>query len=307
MQKVLVIVGPTASGKSALAVRLALRLGSGQAKKLGYKGVEIISADSRQVYKGLNVGTGKITKAEMQGIPHHLLDVADPKKQFSVSDYKELAEKKLRNIITSKKLPIVVGGTGFYIDTLAGTISLPEVPPNKLLRKKLEKLSTERLFKMLKEKDSRRAKSIDPHNKVRLVRALEIVQALGKVPIGQHRMLTKYKFIYIGLKSENLEKKIYKRLLKRIPGIIRETKKLSPKRAHELGLEYRFASLYLQGKLNKLDMVNKLNTAIRQYSRRQMTWFKRNKKIKWFTLSKVEGFKPEEYRKIEKYTTDMLR
>ncbi|KKU49922.1 MAG: tRNA dimethylallyltransferase [Parcubacteria group bacterium GW2011_GWB1_49_7] len=286
MKKVLVIVGPTASGKSDLAVRLAKKFNG-----------EIISADSRQVYRGLNIGTGKITKKEMRGVPHHLLDVTNPKKQFSAAKYKKLAEEIVRYIVSKNKLPIIVGGTGFYIDALTGTTSLPDVPPNKLLRSKLEKLDKEKLFKMLEEKDPARAKTIDRHNKVRLIRALEIVNALGKVP-ALGNSVSKWQFIYIGLKLADLDKRIYKRLLKRIPGIIRETRKLSPKRAHELGLEYRFASLYLRDKLDKQEFIEKLYTAIRQYAKRQMTWFKKNKKIKWF--------KPGNYREIERYVRIIL-
>src|SRR3990167_601980 len=170
-QKIVVILGQTATGKSDLAVRLAKK----------FKG-EVISADSRQVYKGLNIGTGKITKKEMRDVPHHLLSIANPKQQFSADLFVNKAKEALTMIYHSNHLPIVVGGTGFYIDALAGKISLPNVPPNKLLRKKLNKFSKEKLFKMLKKKDPRRARSIDRNNKVRLVRALEIVDALGKVP-----------------------------------------------------------------------------------------------------------------------------
>ena len=286
---ILVIVGPTASGKSALAVRLARKFGG-----------EIISADSRQVYKGLDIGTGKITRKEMQGIPHHLLDVVDPRKQFSVSAFVSKANEAINLIEAKGALPIIVGGTGFYIDALAGKISLPKVEPNQSLRQRLDKLSKEKLHAMLKKKDAARAASIDPHNKLRLIRALEIVEALGKVPSGknvEHPMLDK-KFVYIGLKPHDLEQRIYKRLIKRIPGIIRETKKLSRKRAHELGLEYRYTSLYLQDKLNKFDMLNKLNTEIRRYAKRQMTWFKRNKKIKWF--------RPEDEQKILRHLDSQL-
>ncbi len=270
MKKVLAIVGPTASGKSALAIRLAKKL----------KG-EVISADSRQVYKGLNIGTGKVTQKEMRGIPHHLLDVADPKKQFSVAEYQTLANEALEDIQRREKLPVVVGGTGFYIDALCHGFVLPEVPPNKKLRKELEKLSAETLYKQLKKKDPARAKQIDWRNKVRVIRALEIVAALGKVPSLDTKKARK-DCVYIGLYPTDLEKRIYKRLLDRIPGIIRETKKLSKKRAQDLGLEYRFASLYLQKKLSRKEFVEELNTAIRQYARRQMTWFKRNSKIRWF-------------------------
>lgn len=283
MKKILVIVGPTASGKSDLAVRLARKFNG-----------EVISADSRQVYIGLNIGTGKITKAEMKGVPHHLLDIANSKKRFSASEFVSYANKAIELIKGRRALPIVVGGTGFYIDVLTGAVSLPDVPPNKLLRKKLEKISKEKLFEMLKKKDPRRAKTIDKHNKVRLVRALEIAKALGRIPsLPASSKLKAKSFIFIGLKPDDLDKRIYKRLLKRITGILRETRKLSFKRAYELGLEYRYAALYLKGKLDKSEMVEQLYAAIRQYARRQMTWFKRNRKIKWF--------KADEYKKIEKH------
>jgi len=289
--KILVIIGPTASGKSSLAVRLAKK----------FKG-EIISADSRQVYKGLDIGTGKITPKEMAGIPHYLLDVADSKKQFSVSDFLILTNQAIAKIVKSDKLPIVVGGTGFYIDALAGQASWPEVPPNKALRKKLGKKSANALYKMLEKKDPRRASTIDPHNKVRIVRALEIIEKLGKVPT----LKTGYadEFIFIGLLPNDLEGRIHKRLEKRFNGIIRETKGLykkglSYKRMHELGLEYRYAALHLQNKISRAEMLEKLHTAIRQYAKRQMTWFKRNKKIKWF--------KPDEYKAIERYVRIALK
>ncbi|MDO8569461.1 MAG: tRNA (adenosine(37)-N6)-dimethylallyltransferase MiaA [bacterium] len=299
-KKVLVIVGPTASGKSDLAVRLAKKFNG-----------EIISADSRQVYKGLNVGTGKITKQEMMGVSHYLLDVANPKKQFSVADYKQLAEHNLRYIVSCGKLPIVAGGTGFYIDTLTGMINFPNVPPNKKLREKLSQKSTEVLFKMLETKDSRRARTIDPHNKIRLIRALEIIEALGYVPTRQPCRLTSFDFIYIGLKPNDLDKRIYKRLLQRLKPMIREGKRLHKqgltyKRMRELGLEYRYIALYLQGKTLQKEMVEKLYAESGHYAKRQMTWFKRNKKIKWFILKSIEGFKPEEYKEIERYARRML-
>ncbi len=271
MKKVLVIVGPTASGKSALGIRLAKK----------FKG-EVISADSRQVYKGLNVGTGKVTKTEMKGVPHHLLDIADPKKQFSVSEYQKLAQAALEDIQGRGKTVVIVGGTGFYIDALCNGFVLPEVPPNKKLRKELEKLSAETLYTQLKKKDPERAKNIDWHNKVRVIRALEIVAALGKVPSLDKERAGR-DCVFIGLHPTDLEKRIYKRLIERVPGIIREARKLSLKRAHELGLEYRFASLYLQKKLSRKEFIEALNTAIRQYARRQMMWFKRNSKIRWFS------------------------
>jgi len=238
--KVLVIVGPTASGKSSLGVRLAKK----------FRG-EVISADSRQVYRGLDIGTGKVTKKEMQGIHHHLLSVAPVMKQFTASDYKKLATEALRVVTQRHKLPIIVGGTGFYIDMITKNISLPDVPPNKSLRKKLSNKSAEELFKLIKTRDPKRAQTIDRNNKVRLIRALEIIESLGKVP--EIKSNSDDNFIYIGLKPNNLDKLIYSRLIKRIPGILKETKKISPKRAHELGLEYRFAARYLERKIDKKD------------------------------------------------------
>ena len=280
--KVIVILGQTATGKSDLAVKIALRLRSGpSAHKFGG---EIISADSRQVYKNLDIGTGKITKKEMEGIPHHLLDVANPKKKFTAAEYKKLAEGKIKEIIGRGKMPIICGGTGFYIDAVTKGIVFPEVPPNLKLRKDLEKESVPELFKMLKKLDSGRAKTIDPKNRVRLIRAIEIVKALGTAvePL--------YKFIKIGLylPEEKLKEKIRIRLFARIRGgMVQEAKKLhkngvSWKRMQELGLEYRYLALYLQNKISKKEMLEKLSAEIYQYARRQMTWFKRDKQIKWF-------------------------
>lgn len=288
--KVLVIVGPTASGKSSLAVKLAKK----------FKG-EIISADSRQVYKGLDVGTDKITKQEMDGIPHYLLDVANPKKQFSVARYKTLAENSLQYIVIKNKLPMIVGGTGLYIDVLTGMVNFPDVAPNPLLRKKLTKKNVDELSKILKKKDLKRAQTIDLHNKVRLIRALEIIETLGKVPT--FKSTPSHNFIYIGLKPNNLDQRIYKRLLKRLEPMIREGKKLHQqgltyKRMYELGLEYRYIALYLQNKFSHTDIVKKLYAESRHYAKRQMTWFKRNKEIKWF--------KPEKYKDIETYARRML-
>jgi len=171
MCKKIVILGQTSTGKSDFAVEIAKQING-----------EIISADSRQVYKGMDLGTGKITKKEMQNIPHHLLDVYPPKKIFTASDFKQKAEKIIKGIIKQGKVPIICGGTGFYIDTLINNSNMHEVPPNKILRQELSKKTTLELFEMLKKLDSKRAENIDSKNKVRLIRAIEITKALGKVP-----------------------------------------------------------------------------------------------------------------------------
>jgi len=286
--KVIVILGQTSTGKSDLAVRLAQKIGG-----------EIISADSRQVYKGLNIGTGKITKKEMKGIPHHLLDVANPKRparrggKFTVVEYQKLAISAMADIVKRNKIPIICGGTGFYIDTITKGIIFPEVPPNLKLRKILEKKSVKKLFQILKKLDPRRANNIDKNNKVRLIRSIEIVKTLGKVPVTKATPLP-YKFIKIGLylSSDKLKKKIEKRLLARMKiGMLNEAKRLhkqglSYSRMEELGLEYRFMALHLQNKITKEEMLKRLNSEIYKYAKRQMTWFKRDKKIKWFEASK---------------------
>jgi tRNA dimethylallyltransferase len=284
-KKVIVILGPTATGKSDLAVLLA---------KI-YNG-EIISADSRQVYKGMDIGTGKVTKKEMGGVPHYLLDVASPKKFFTVSDYKKLANEAVEKILAKNKLPILCGGTGLYIQSIVDDLVVPEVPPDIKLRKELEKKSTDELFSELERLDTRRAKNIDKNNPVRLIRAIEIVKAIGAVPKLKFGKNDKYEFLQIGLTldKEGLEDKIHARLIKRIKcGMIAEVKRLNKsgvswKRLDDMGLEYRFVASYLRGEMTKDVMIERLEIAIRQYAKRQTTWFKRDKRIKWFNPGDIE-------------------
>jgi len=281
--KIIVILGPTATGKSDIAVTIAKKFNG-----------EIVSADSRQVYKGMDLGSGKITKKEMASVPHHLLDVVNPKTFFSVVKYKELAEKAIEKIVSKNKIPIICGGTGFYIDSIVKNISLPEVKLNKKLRQKLEKYSAEKLFDMLKKLSPSRAKNIDNHNKVRLIRAIEIAKALGNVP-GVKNGQSKYDFIFIGLDTDDsiLKKRISIRLFARIrAGMINEIRKLheqgvSWKRLESFGLEYRQTALFLQKKISKDQMIENLKTEIWHFVKRQRTWFKRNKNIKWFTPTPI--------------------
>ncbi len=280
LHKVIVIVGPTASGKSDLAVHLAKQIGG-----------EIISADSRQVYKGLNIGSGKITQKEMGGVRHHMLDVANPRKVYSVEQYAKEAKKAVAEIIARKRVPIIAGGTGFYIEALIEGTSLPEVPPDKALREKLAKKTTEQLFTMLSKLDKTRAKSVDKKNRVRLIRAIEIAEKLGKVPKRKSKKNFDAYYIGVATNTEMLKAKIAKRLKARMKaGMLAEAKLLhkqglSWKRMRELGLEYRFMAEYLTGKMSKQEMLEKLEIAINQYAKRQMTWFKRNKEIQWVSLS----------------------
>ncbi|MDB5254827.1 MAG: miaA [Candidatus Nomurabacteria bacterium] len=276
MQRLIVICGPTATGKSDYAVQLAKQLA-----KDGIKS-EIISADSRQVYKGLDIGSGKITVQEMEGIPHHLLDVASPKRTFTVAQYKKLADKAIKDIVKRNKVPIIVGGTGFYIDAVVFNQQFPEVGPNKALRKSLERLSLDDLRQKLQELDIERYQTIDIHNRVRMIRAIEIAAVLGKVPVQEPRT-AKYavEWIYIDLPDDVLKERIHDRLLKRMKqGMVTEIAELhaqglSWKRLEALGLEYGYVAMYLQEKLSKEEMLIQLEAAIWQYVKRQRAWFKK--------------------------------
>ncbi len=287
--KIIVILGPTASGKSDLGVIIAKKING-----------EIISADSRQVYKGMDIGSGKITKREMLGVPHHLLDVASPKRTFTVSHYQKLANQKIAKIINRNKTPIIVGGTGLYIQSIVDGIVLPEVGPNHDLRQKLEKLSVSQLFTKLQKMDPARAKTIDAKNPRRLIRAIEIATALGKVPKLKNKP-SPYNFILIGLNpgEKILKQNIHKRLEKRLKqGMVQEVKKLrvtglSWKRLESFGLEYRFIAQYLQSKITKEEMKTLIEKESWQYAKRQMTWFKRDGRIKWV-------IKPQEALKLIK-------
>jgi len=284
--KVIVVLGQTSTGKSDFAVEIAKHING-----------EIISADSRQVYKGMDLGTGKITKKEMMRIPHHLLDVKSPKKVFSVNEFQKLSNKKIKEILKKEKVPIICGGTGFYIDTLINGNIFPEVPPNKELRDTLSKKTAPELFEILKNLDKNRAENIDVRNGVRLIRAIEIAETLGNVPDIKTSDKTDFEFIKIGLTipDEILKEMIKKRMLLRIKkGMIKEIENLhangiSWKRMNDLGLEYRYVSQYIQKKITKEEMIQKLNTEIWHFAKRQKTWFKRDKNIIW-----INPLKPEE-------------
>ncbi len=290
-QKIIVILGPTASGKSEMAVNLALWLN--EKKRCEVKGAEIISADSRQVYKGMDVGTGKITKEEMQGIPHHLLDVASPKRKFTVAHFKSLGEKAIKKILEKDKIPIVCGGSAFYIKALVDGMIMPEIPPDWNLRESMEKKSNEELYKELLSLDPERARSIDKNNKRRLIRALEIIKKTGK-PVPKTENNSPYKKLFLGIRvdQEELNKKIEKRLHKRIEqGMIEEVQELqrsgvSWNRLEELGLEYRWVGRYLQGKISYEKMVQSLLWDIIQFSKRQKVWWKHDERISWIKNEK---------------------
>ena len=290
-QVIIVVLGPTASGKSDLAVRLAKTFNG-----------EVVSADSRQVYRGMDIGTGTITKKEMRGIPHHLLSVASPKKTFDVAQWKEKADTAIADIIQRGKLPIVCGGTGLYIKALVENIAYPDVPPDWKLRATLEKKTTKQLFALLKKLDPARATTIDPHNPRRLIRAIEIVKHTGKT-VPEKKAEPIYDALLLGVKKSDaeLKKRIRARLLARMKkGMVKEAKKLhergvSWKRMEQLGLEYKYLALFLQKKMDRRTMIETLETKIGQYAKRQMTWFRAMHDIVWIASEKEAKNKTREF------------
>jgi tRNA dimethylallyltransferase len=269
-QHIIVVCGPTATGKSDYAVALAKKING-----------EIISADSRQVYRGLDIGSGKITKREMKSVPHYLLDVANPTRVFSVAQYQKLTIKAIADIVKRGKMPIICGGTGFYIESVVYEQNLPQVKPDAALRKKLEQLPTEELAQKLQLLDHNRFESIDTKNRVRLIRAIEIATLLGSVPKTTRIKKYDIEWHYLDLPDDILKERIHTRLLKRIKkGMVAEVAHLhhsgiSWKRLEALGLEYRYLALYLQEKITKAAMLTELESSIWHYVKRQRTWFKK--------------------------------
>ena len=281
--KIIAVVGPTSGGKTGVAIEIARKIGG-----------EIISTDSRQIYRGLNIGAGKVTKTEMRGVPHHLLDIAGPKSTVSVAQYQKLAMQEVRDILRRGKTPILCGGTGLYVDAILTGQSFPAVPPNQELRKKLAKLSAAELFKKLEKLDPIRATNIDAKNPHRLIRAIEIATSLGKVPALAPKE-TLYDSLVIGLNlpHEELQARVHTRLVVRLrKGMIAEAKRLhreglSWKRMEALGLDYRYLARFLQGKISKQEMMHAIEKESWLYAKRQMVWFKRNKNIHWFRYDEV--------------------
>jgi len=278
-QKIIVVAGPTASGKSDFAVELALSQSKGLDPLIDG---EIISADSRQLYKGLDIGTGKITHEEMKGVPHHMLSVYELDEDVSVARYARDSTPILQDIFSRNKTPIICGGTGQYIDALIYDTQIPTVEPNKKLREELERETTEELFQQLSRQDLDRAQSVDKHNRVRIIRALEIIDALGTVPKLEAPKLKYETTIYLmNLSRELLRERITRRLEKRLAeGMIEEVKGIMSQgytstTMKKFGLEYVTIGKYLEGVSNEEKMKEELITKSMQYAKRQQTWNKK--------------------------------
>ena len=277
LPKLIVIEGTNASGKSSLGVELAVRFGG-----------EIVSADSRQVYERLDLGSGKITPEEMKGVPHHLLNVRKPGEFFSMADFQRLAYEAVDGILARGRVPFLVGGTGLYVDAVADGYELSDRAPDHSLRAHLETFDTPALYDMLKEKlpDT----DIDPRNRHRVMRALERLEADDWHPSAKN---TRYTLLKLGVTwpREILKQRIDERLEKRLAaGMVDEVKALLDEGISEeflvkLGLEYKYLTWYLTGKVGYDQMVEELGNAIKKFAKRQMTWFRRDPRIHWLDMS----------------------
>ncbi|HVX90603.1 MAG TPA: tRNA (adenosine(37)-N6)-dimethylallyltransferase MiaA [Candidatus Paceibacterota bacterium] len=266
---ILCIIGPTASGKSGRAVEEALA-----------RSGEVISVDSRQVYTMLDIGSEKISEEEMRGVPHHLMSFVDPRAPYSAGDFVKDAAALIKDIHSRGKLPILAGGTLFYFDALLN--GLPEeTPPNEVLRRKLEPLSNEALYEKIKAADPGRAEEIDPDNRRRLIRAIEIIEAHGTVPKRKPvEDVYKIEWVVIDPPADVLRSRIDTRLESAFArGLIEEVRRVrdyvGDARLNELGLEYRVVGEYLRGERTEDSLLPALSAKLWQYARRQKAWIRK--------------------------------
>ena len=276
--KITAIVGPTASGKTSFAIDYA-RKNNG----------EIISADSRLVYKGFDIGTAKPTADEMQGIEHYLIDIVEPFESYSVAQYVNDAQNAIDEIVSKGKLPIIAGGTGLYLKALLEGYDFPEMEINYEFRESLKKFDSEYLHDELTKLDAETAKNIDKNDKKKIIRSLEVIDAL-KRPLSEVRGKKEHPYVveWIGLNFPRQE--LYERINKRVDsmielGLVEETRKLLEKYGrvqnliHTIG--YQEIIDFLDGKMPLNDAVEKLKQNTRNYAKRQLTWFRKNENIKW--------------------------
>ncbi|MGN1298705.1 MAG: tRNA (adenosine(37)-N6)-dimethylallyltransferase MiaA [Candidatus Scatovivens sp.] len=284
--KVIVIAGPTASGKTSLSIELAKKING-----------EIISCDSMQIYKDMDIGTAKVTKEEMQGIKHYLIDCISPEERYSVSDFKKDAEKKIEEILAKGKNPIVVGGTGLYIDSLIYSINYPDMKFDEKYRKELMEIAStpeglETLYLKAKQIDEEAIKNISRNDKKRIIRILEIYKQTGKNKTQQEKESRKqepkyeYKVFTINMDRQKLYDRINKRVdLMLEKGLVDEVKNIKskykkyPTAMQALG--YKEVLLYLENTISYEEMVEKIKMETRRYAKRQLTWFKKNKQTIW--------------------------
>jgi len=292
MNKVIVIAGPTASGKTDLAIKLAHEING-----------EIISADSMQIYRGMDIGTAKPTMEERQGIPHYLIDIVDPDEEYSVAHFQRDAKNCIKEILNRGKVPIVAGGTGLYINSLVYNINFSETTADWEYRKQLEEIARdkgpEELHRFLQKVDPVSAEKIHPNNIKRVIRALEVFKTTGK-PISQHQLESRtekpeYEFKIFGLEMDR--KILYERINKRVDkmmemGLYEEVESLLEKYSPDLvslqGIGYKEIISAIKGEYSLEEAVEKIKLNTRHLAKRQITWFKKTENLRWIDTGNTE-------------------
>ena len=308
-QNVLVIIGPTAVGKTKLSIEMAKR----------YNG-EIISGDSMQIYRGMDVGTAKITKEEMEDIPHHLIDIKEPFESFSVAEFQELVRAKIAEIAKKGKLPIIVGGTGLYIQSVIYDYQFSDVSGDEAYRLQLEErvkeIGNEALHEELKGIDPGSAAQIHPNNVRRVIRALEIYHLTGKT-MQEYQSHQQPDLLYntaiVGLTMDRDQ--LYERINLRVnmmmdEGLLPEVKALYQQGLRECqsiqAIGYKEIYEYLDGKVTLNEAVENLKQNSRRYAKRQLTWFRNKMKVEWFDMSNVNNFS-KKIAEISQYVEGKLQ
>jgi tRNA dimethylallyltransferase len=275
--KIIAIVGPTAAGKTSLSITIAKHVHG-----------EVISADSRQVYEGMDIGTSKVTEAEMDGVSHHLLDIAKPMEVYTAADFTRDANRAIADITSRGKTPIIAGGTFFYLDLLRGKMQAAPVEPDQELRTKLEKYSNEELLQLLETKDARRASAVDPHNRRRLIRSLEIIETLGSVP-PVVPVESDYDWLIFGVtreKEELRERFRTRAALWLTDGFQNEVERLLEEgvtraRFQEMGFEYTLMLQLIDKELTEAEFIDRFEEKNWQYAKRQLSWLRKDDAIIW--------------------------
>lgn len=294
-EKLFVLIGPTAVGKTELSIDLAKRLNA-----------EIISADSMQIYKYMDIGTAKITEEEMEGVPHHLIDFLYPDEEYTVSDYQRDASRLITEINARGRLPMVVGGTGLYINSLVYELNFAKAPPDEEYRVELEELAAnhgiEYIHDLLSKVDPESAKTISKKDKKRIIRALEVYKTTGKTMSEYNKNFRKetdkYDLCMVCLNMDR--QKLYDRINMRVDimienGLIDEVKGILHKGYHKnlvslKGIGYKEIIEYLDGNLTLDEAIEKIKKGSRNYAKRQLTWFRRDKRIKWVNKDDFDDF-----------------
>lgn len=308
-QKLLVIIGPTAVGKTRLSIEMAKRFNG-----------EIISGDSMQIYRGMDIGTAKIKKHEMEGIPHHLIDILEPNESFSAAQFQRLVRDKITEIAAKGKLPIIAGGTGLYIQSVIYDYQFPDISGDQRVRQKLEQkakdIGPEALHQELMKVDPRRASEIHPKNVRRVIRALEIYHQSGKIRMDYENTVKSdliYQTAIVGLTMDR--ERLYERINLRVDKMVEEGLLEEVKTLYQRGLRdcqsiqaigYKEIYQYLDGEMTLEEAIEKLKQNSRRYAKRQLTWFRNKMEVKWFDITNVNDL-PKKEEDISHYVEGKLQ